>query len=92
MTRFLEANWIWILLIGGMLAMHLRHRHGSQMNGHMGGHSRGGCGGGHSSPDDGNDQEQHDDAVDGRGHADQPNLGPGDDRSAPTSARRHGGC
>ena len=38
MWEFLSANWIWILLIGAMLLMHLGH------GGH-GGH--GGCGGGH---------------------------------------------
>lgn len=38
MWQFLSANWIWFLLIGAMLWMHLGHgRHGGQ----------GGCGGGH---------------------------------------------
>ena len=50
MLEFLSNNWLWILLIGGMLAMHLGHR------GHAGGHGaghgagqagHGGCGGGH---------------------------------------------
>lgn len=38
MLDFLARNWIWIVLVGGMLVMHLR--------GH-GGHGSGGCGGGH---------------------------------------------
>jgi hypothetical protein len=38
MLAFLAANWLWMLLIGGMLVMHLGHRH------HGDGH--GGCGGG----------------------------------------------
>lgn len=48
MLDFLSANWLWILLIGGMLYMHLGH------GGH-GGH--GGCGGhgGHAHSND-----QHD--------------------------------
>ena len=37
MWDFLSANWLWILLIGGMVWMHLGH----------GGH--GGCGGHHQS-------------------------------------------
>lgn len=44
MLEFISANWLWILLIGGMVFMHLGHGgHGGQ-----GGH--GGCGshGGHS--------------------------------------------
>lgn len=40
MWDFLSANWLWILLIGGMVWMHLGH------GGH-GGH--GGCGGHHQS-------------------------------------------
>ena len=41
MLTFLSTNWLWILLIGGMLLMHLGH------GGHGGhrGHG-GGCGGG----------------------------------------------
>lgn len=38
MLTFLSANWLWMLLIAGMLVMHLGHRN------HDGGH--GGCGGG----------------------------------------------
>ena len=40
MWDFLSANWVWVLLIGGMLMMHLRH------GGGHGGH--GGCGGHHN--------------------------------------------
>ena len=54
MWEFLSNNWIWILLIGGMLFMHLGH-------GGQGGHGRvGGCGGHqHSSdrPDTPTDQQ-----------------------------------
>jgi hypothetical protein len=42
MTQFLAANWIWILLIGGMLVMRLNHRRRMGGMGNMGG----GCGGG----------------------------------------------
>jgi hypothetical protein len=43
MSEFLSNNWVWILLIGGMVFMHLGHR-----GGHRGGHGgHGGCGGGH---------------------------------------------
>lgn len=37
MLEFLSSNWLWILLIGGMLFMHLGH----------GGHGGHGGGGGH---------------------------------------------
>ncbi len=30
MAHFLATNWIWILLIGGMLFVHLRHRGGGR--------------------------------------------------------------
>lgn len=39
MLEFLSSNWVWILLIGGMLFMHLGHGHGRGHSGHMG------CGG-----------------------------------------------
>jgi hypothetical protein len=42
MISFLSANWLWILVIGGMVTMHLRH--GS----HAGGSHGAGCGGGHA--------------------------------------------
>ena len=43
MLEFLSNNWLWILVIGGMLVMHLGHAggHGAGQRGH------GGCGGGH---------------------------------------------
>ncbi len=47
MSEFLSNNWVWILLLGGMLFMHL---------GHGGGH--GGCGGHQHS---GTDHDQADD-------------------------------
>lgn len=53
MMSFLAANWIWIVLVGAMLAMHLRH-----------GGSHGGCGAGHShtrsSGEDAHHHESHD--------------------------------
>lgn len=39
MLEFLSSNWVWLLLIGGMLFMHLGHGRGH--GGHMG------CGGHH---------------------------------------------
>ena len=45
MLEFLSSNWLWILLIGGMLFMHLGqggHGGGSGQAGHRG---HGGCGG-----------------------------------------------
>lgn len=44
MLSFLSANWLWILLIGGMVTMHLRH------GAHAGGSHGAGCGGGHATP------------------------------------------
>ena len=60
MLGFLSANWIWILLIGGMLVMHLGHgRHG---NGHG---MAGGCGG-HASQHDADEHDAQPPAADGR--------------------------
>lgn len=44
MLEFLSSNWLWILLIGGMLFMHLGHGRGH--GGHMGcgGHQHSGNG------------------------------------------------
>lgn len=44
MLEFLSSNWLWILLIGGMLFMHLGHGRGH--GGHMGcgGHQHSGSG------------------------------------------------
>lgn len=36
MLDFIATNWIWILLVGGMLVMHLGHGHGG--HGGHGGH------------------------------------------------------
>jgi hypothetical protein len=46
--EWLTQNWIWVALIGGMIAMHL---FGHRGHGGHGGH-RGGCGGGHGNQDD----------------------------------------
>ena len=63
MLEYLSANWVWILLIGAMLWMHLGHSGHSGHSGH-GGH--GGCGGQrHPSPSESHEQasrahdEQH---------------------------------
>ena len=50
MLEFLSSNWLWILLIGGMLFMHLGHGrgHGGQMG--CGGHQHSGSG--HQSADE----------------------------------------
>ena len=46
MLEYLGNNWLWILLIGGMVFMHLGHGSG---HGAHGGGTKGhaGCGGGH---------------------------------------------
>ncbi len=47
--EWLSENWIWLLLFGGMGAMHLfGHRHGGGGGGRGGG---GGCCGGGKGPD-----------------------------------------
>ena len=48
MLEFLSSNWLWILLIGGMLFMHLGHGHGGHMG--CGGHQHSGSG--HQSADE----------------------------------------
>ena len=51
MGRFLQQNWLWVILIGSMLAIHFGgHRHGGRSN--HGGATHGGCGGhaAHGSP------------------------------------------
>ena len=49
MLDFLSNNWVWILLIGGMLFMHLGHGGGHGGHGGEGGSRSGhaGCGAGH---------------------------------------------
>ena len=55
MLDFLSSNWVWILLIGGMLIMHLGHGGGHGEHGGHDGHGGGaagrsghaGCGAGH---------------------------------------------
>lgn len=43
MAQFLQQNWLWVILIGAMLAMHLGgHRHGGQSGQ---GATHAGCGG-----------------------------------------------
>lgn len=49
MLDFLSANWVWILLVGGMLYMHLGHR---------GGHGGHGGGGGHDGHAHSNDRHE----------------------------------
>ena len=56
MFQFLNSNWVWILLIGGMLFMHLGH------GGHGGHGGGGGCGGhqhgSHQHSDTGQESDQ----------------------------------
>lgn len=102
MIRFLESNWIWILLIGGMLLMHVGHRHG----GHAGQGTGGGCGGGHTGHGGGQDHhggtedsQQPSAAESARQHGGHPDPGlapadeaPAGNRPGRTAARGHGGC
>ncbi len=62
MARLVESNWIWILLIAGILYMHFGRHHG-----HMG--SMGGCGGRHTSHQ--SQPDHHDDRIDDEPPADQ---------------------
>ncbi|QUW85554.1 hypothetical protein SMIR_41605 (plasmid) [Streptomyces mirabilis] len=97
MTGFLTSNWIWILLIGAMLVMHLGHRHG----GHGGGGGTGGCGGGGGHVGHDARQDDHTGHGDRGGRAGPPDERPdlhkhsGHDQAAddaPAPPRRHGGC
>ena len=45
MLEFLSNNWLWILLIGGMLFMHLGHGGHGGSGGQSGHTGHGGCGG-----------------------------------------------
>lgn len=57
MLSFLSANWLWILLIGGMVTMHLRH--GSQAGGSHGA----GCGGRHATQDEHSSADAHEGGI-----------------------------
>ena len=54
MTRFIQENWIVIIFVVAMLAMHLGHRGGHGGGQHGGGQhgGAGGCGGGHAGHQD----------------------------------------
>ena len=71
MLEFLSNNWLWILLIGGMLVMHLGHAggHGAGHGAGQGGH--GGCGGGHQHSGHQHSDHRHSDAGQGN-RSDQP--------------------
>lgn len=78
MVRWLSANWIWVIVIGGMLWMHLGMHRG---HGGHGGHGRHGGGSpGTSEP------QQRPAAV---GHADS-DRSPHEDEQA--GGHRHRGC
>jgi hypothetical protein len=63
MLTFLSNNWLWIVFLGGMLLMHLGHRHGGAAGGHGAG-----CGGGHGdhsgAPQGDTDHRKHTDPGD----------------------------
>ena len=81
MLAFLSANWLWIVLVGGMLFMHLGHGgHGMRHGGHgarskdaegndTGGH--GGCGT-HTSGEPTTDHDQHHHAPGGATGGERP--------------------
>jgi hypothetical protein len=74
MTAFLAANWIWIVLVGSMVFMHLGHRHA----GH-GGHG-GGCGGGTQQPGEEPEPTSHGAHPERRADPLAKMPGPGSDR------------
>jgi len=82
MVRWLSANWIWLVVVGGMVWMHLgMHRgHGGHGGGH-GGHAHGSHGG-HSGPG----PQRQPTAV---GHANHDGP-PREDEQV--SGHRHRGC
>ena len=90
--RVSGSNWIWILLIGGMLIMHVGHRH----RGHAGGGMGGGCGGGQAGHDSGQDHHGGG-AGDSHQHGGHPDPGPAPadealgGRLMSVPAQRHGG-
>ena len=68
MWELLSDNWVWILVIGGMLVMHLGHGGGHGGHGGHGGQAgRGGCGGhqhsSHQRSDTPRENAQHDAAT-----------------------------
>lgn len=76
--RWLSANWLWLVVVGGMLWMHLgMHR------GHGGGH--GGHGGGHH----GDHQRAE---LSRESHNHEASTAAGRDGSTEGGGHRHGGC
>ncbi len=77
MIRWLSANWVWLLVVGAMLWMHLgmHHRHG--------GHSRHAHGGDAAQVETGTPLRS---ALDHEGHG-EPESEP-----ASTGGHRHRGC
>lgn len=77
MTRFLAANWLWLLFVGGILYMYL----GRGRRGHMG------CGMGHAQHDDHPVEHKKQDGNPHAGH----DLDH-DDQHAASPVSRHRGC
>lgn len=86
MANFLQQNWIWILFIAAMLAMHLGgHRHGGHSG--RGGRSHGGCGDA-TRPDRAHVPHRPDPTRDAVNPDDRP-AGLGTDSRAIPHTRRH---
>ena len=84
MLDFVARNWIWIVLIGAMVAMHVRHGTGGHGSGGGGtGGGGGGCGAGHGGHQD-NHRDQH--SHDRRGRQHPEHHGAGGDRGLATNA------
>lgn len=85
--RWLSANWVWLVVIGGMLWMHLgMHRgHGGSHGGH-GGHG-GGCGG-HG----GHDGEHEGPELSRKSHNHEGSTAVESVDSTEGGGHRHGGC
>jgi hypothetical protein len=83
MTHFLALNWIWILLVGAMLLMRLRHR----LDAHIGG-----CCVGHMGHQANRDDHVAHDADEGQPTGRDPDhdSAHGSDRSETTQAQRRG--
>lgn len=78
MLTFLTTNWLWILLIAGVLFMHMGHR-----SGHDSGHG-GGCGGGHAGH---SGHADHTGRLAGTGHPSEGAAGgPNNDREPRSSS------